>query len=340
MMFSILVPVYNTEKYIVECIESAIKQSYHDWELILLDDGSSDDSLSILNYYADKDNRIKVYTQNNQGLILTRRSLIRYSKGAYILFLDSDDYIDSDLLKKAKTNIEKYKSDLVIYKYRKVTNTGEHINHKTYSLCEDDDCVVEDFNIIIKEMVTTTNLNNLVCKIVKRELYISDDYDYSRTSALKHGEDLLQSIPILFNAKIISILNSELYFYRQIKTSMSNHPDINKIFDIFIVRSALLNYLKNSKYNNIQNLRLFYKEIVCISFNYIITIYSWNSIVVSKKMLNDIANNPLIKSSKPYIRDISTRIKRLIISNKINLVFIICSKLYLQFKKRKQSKHT
>ena len=94
---SVVVPVYNVEKYLKECIDSIINQTLEDIEIICVNDGSTDSSLEILNNFAEQDNRIKVITQSNQGLSAARNTGIKYANGEYISFIDSDDYIDTSL---------------------------------------------------------------------------------------------------------------------------------------------------------------------------------------------------------------------------------------------------
>ena len=100
MLFSIIVPVYNVEKYIHKCIESFICQTYKDIEIILVDDGSTDNSSSIFDEYADKDKRIRVIHKKNGGLSDARNAGIEIASGEYILFVDSDDYIETDTCRK------------------------------------------------------------------------------------------------------------------------------------------------------------------------------------------------------------------------------------------------
>ena len=96
--FSIITPVYNSEKYLPKCIESILAQSFTNWEHILVDDGSKDDSYTILQTYAKKDSRIKIKTKENEGPGLTRNCAIRMAKGEFLVFLDSDDYMEPDCL--------------------------------------------------------------------------------------------------------------------------------------------------------------------------------------------------------------------------------------------------
>ena len=91
---SIIVPVYNTEKYIIRCINSVLKQTFRNWELILIDDGSIDSSGKICDFFQKKDNRIKVIHKKNEGVSIARNLGITLSKGNYITFIDSDDWVD------------------------------------------------------------------------------------------------------------------------------------------------------------------------------------------------------------------------------------------------------
>ena len=97
---SVLVPVYNTEKYIKKCIDSIKSQTITDWELILVDDGSTDDSGKICDEYAKQDEKITVYHKKNEGISATREFAVKHANGTYIQFVDSDDWIDADMLER------------------------------------------------------------------------------------------------------------------------------------------------------------------------------------------------------------------------------------------------
>ena len=101
-MISIIIPVYNVEKYLAKCIDSILNQAFTDWELILIDDGSVDQSGKICDEYACKDNRIKVTHKKNEGVSKARNTGITLAKGEYICFIDSDDWIDVNYLQNFK----------------------------------------------------------------------------------------------------------------------------------------------------------------------------------------------------------------------------------------------
>lgn len=106
IIISVVVPVYNAEKNIKQCIESILTQKYRQFELILIDDGSTDRSLEICRQYSERDARIRVYHQNNSGVGAARNAGIRMAKGRYLMFVDSDDYLDPDMLSDGVKHME------------------------------------------------------------------------------------------------------------------------------------------------------------------------------------------------------------------------------------------
>lgn len=112
---SVIVPVYNVENYLKECIESIINQSLNDIEIIFIDDGSTDNSFKILQEYKEKDSRIQVLQQKNQGAGAARNAGLQIARGKYLSFLDSDDFFDIDMLAKAVKNIEEFESDICVF---------------------------------------------------------------------------------------------------------------------------------------------------------------------------------------------------------------------------------
>ena len=113
MKVSILVPCYNVEKYITQCLDSIIHQTYTNLQIVLVDDGSSDNTLNILNEYASKDSRIEVYHQENQGVAIARNVLLSKIKGDFFLFVDSDDWIELDMVEFLVGKVKETKADVI-----------------------------------------------------------------------------------------------------------------------------------------------------------------------------------------------------------------------------------
>ena len=121
---SIIIPVYNVEKYLCECLDSILNQTFQDFEIICVDDGSTDRSLDILQEYKRKDDRFVIIQQNHFGAGFARNSGIRIAYGKYIQFLDADDYFESTMLEELYNHAEKYGADLTVCSSRKVDNEG------------------------------------------------------------------------------------------------------------------------------------------------------------------------------------------------------------------------
>lgn len=127
---SVILSVYNVEKYLNECIDSILNQTFKDFELICINDSSTDRSLDILNDYAAKDSRVKVFTQPNGGLSSTRNLGMKYAVGEYLMFLDSDDYFDTTLLEKLYTKASNYNADFVVTSYKFYDDSTKEITDK------------------------------------------------------------------------------------------------------------------------------------------------------------------------------------------------------------------
>ena len=113
-MISVIIPVYNVEKYLNECLNSVCSQTFENLEIILVDDGSTDDSSKICDEWSAKDSRVRVIHQLNAGLSEARNSGLKYCKGDYILYIDSDDSIEEDLVESLMNLIEKHNVDIAM----------------------------------------------------------------------------------------------------------------------------------------------------------------------------------------------------------------------------------
>ena len=134
MKFSVIIPVFNAEKYLSKCLESIINQTYDNWEVIALDDGSQDNSFSIMKKYSRLNGKIKVATKSNEGPGLTRNRALEMATGDYIVYVDADDYIEPDYFELLNNKIEEEHADVIfidviqesadgtVYKYEKMSD--------------------------------------------------------------------------------------------------------------------------------------------------------------------------------------------------------------------------
>lgn len=227
---SVIVPIYNSEKYLRRCIDSLINQTLFDMEFILINDGSTDSSDSIISSYDDS--RIKYFKRSNHGIGATRNFGIEHSKGEFIGFLDSDDYVDPVMYEKLYKKCVKDKLDLVICDFYKENNDIEKI-------------VFEDFGIT--DLKSKPNLLmdiNLAPwnKLYKRNICSNVLYPVG----VKY-EDTPWVAKVMSNASRIGKLNECLYHYIVHNGSETTVVD-NRVYDIFKITDILLSDLGKIKY--------------------------------------------------------------------------------------------
>ncbi len=210
MKISVLIPVYNVEKYLPQCLDSILKQKCKDYEVIMVDDGSKDTSGRICDEYALRNSNFKVIHQTNNGLISARRVGLREATGEYCIFCDSDDLLEENTLENIqKVAEENNKPDLILYKGYIYDGKSK----KPFADPEINEGFIKDKNIIYNHFFFDFSLNSLCFKAVKKEI-VDIDNDYSDFYGLNYGEDLLQSVPLVKNACTIFFLNKYLYNYR------------------------------------------------------------------------------------------------------------------------------
>lgn len=231
MFFSIIVPVYNVEKYLPACIDSVLNQSFSDFELILVDDGSPDACPRICDNYKEKDDRIKVIHKENGGLASARRAGIKIAEGEYVLNLDSDDLIVNDTLECAFKIIKETDCEIVSFAYKWVKN-GTAINVTNDGLDEKLYNVKDIEKHIYPRLLMDKNMNHisyyLSGKVIKRELLTPCQLSVSEEISL--GEDLCCVISCYLNSKSVYISKKEAYLYTVRENSMSKEFNSNQIF--------------------------------------------------------------------------------------------------------------
>lgn len=229
MLFSICIPVYNTAKYLDECLQSVLRQTEKDYEIVLVDDGSTDDSGWICDRYAAEYPNIRVIHKENEGLMMTRRRGFREAKGDYFLCLDSDDaFYSVDALEKVKRMIEEKNADLVIFEYLYAYEKSAGRPDKIISLFSHPNGYIfegETKKELYNKLLLGKDLNPIWIKAVSRSV-LDLDTDYSpwkEELVGSQGEDLFQTLPILDHAKRVAYLKEPLYFYRWNPDSISRN---------------------------------------------------------------------------------------------------------------------
>ena len=209
-LISIIVPVYNVEKYLSKCLDSLLRQTISDCEIICVNDGSTDRSLDILQDYAMRDDRITIISQENAGLGAARNAGIRAARGTYLGFIDSDDFADCSLFEKAVNCAEKNKSDVVIFNaYLYFTDSCRKTvfrDAEFYRLLEEEEyfTAVEHPKII--------NSIGVWDKIYRKDFILSNGIMNPESRIY---EDVLFTVKALTMAKRISVISEPLIYYRK-----------------------------------------------------------------------------------------------------------------------------
>ena len=240
---SIVVPVYNTEKYLEECIDSLLRQTYENIEIILVDDGSTDKSGSICDDYAERFDRVKVIHQKNRGLVSTWIRGTKESSGDYLCYVDSDDWIESDMIEELLAKTTDHPREMICSNFS----------------CDFPDKSVEEKNELPQgvyegEVLRRIQQQRLLgndkrtilfsrsTKLIARRL-VEDNIRFS-DPALKMGEDLNIMLPAMLDCERIVIVDHAYYHYRQYGSSMVHaynanlYPEIRQL--IKVVRHILL----------------------------------------------------------------------------------------------------
>lgn len=245
--YSVVVPVYNAEKYLEECVNSVLSQSVTDFELILVDDGSTDASARMCDSFALRDERVRVIHQPNSGPIPARLNGVKAALGDYILSLDSDDYWLEGLLEKVDGSINRFGCDMLIFRLIK----GAEPCHDFF--CGEKEKIEpgEFFQTNLKE----SGMNCLVIKVCARSLF--ENVDISSVMSVRNSEDLVISTMLVRNAKKISYIPDVLYFYRENDTNISSSIDRNALDEYLLSRTALWKELERLGLDNAENRKLF-----------------------------------------------------------------------------------
>ncbi|MBU5337320.1 glycosyltransferase family 2 protein [Intestinibacter bartlettii] len=213
MDISIIVPVYNTGKKLRKCIDSILNQTYKNFEVILINDGSTDNSLSICKEYKKKDNRIKIINQDNKGSVYARNSGVELAIGKYIVFIDADDWIDREFLNILYNEAEEYSCDIVACNPYLVYGNGLIKRIRTDFT---QDIIFENEEIkneVLSKLVGDTGFpSSLWGKIYKRNLFENYGEYFFRMKFF--GEDLALNIELLPKCKKIKVIDKPLYYYR------------------------------------------------------------------------------------------------------------------------------
>lgn len=313
MKISIIIPTYNAEKHIKKCIDNLLTQSYKNFEIVVVNDASTDDTLSIIE--SIKDDKVKIINlSSNSGAYYARKTGIKNATGDYILFVDSDDYIENNALKNLVNYINKYSADIVRFRY--ITEPSKIESNIIFNNEKKPFFIEKKLDKrIVDELLKTNNLNNLWSMIVKKEL-ITDDKIINRFSM---GEDHIQACYIYSNANKILFVDDIYYHYCDNPTGTMKNIKVdvikNNLIDLLYCNDLMHEIIKEwnveNEYYNLIDSRTF-NAITDVMYS---KLYSTNS--YNREKVDDILF--FLNNNKDYnnLKSRISNLKKLFLYNNI-----------------------
>ncbi|WP_180273326.1 glycosyltransferase family 2 protein [Streptococcus suis] len=265
-LISIIVPVYNVENYLDECIRTVLGQTYSNWELLLINDGSTDSSGTMCDDYAKRDDRIRVIHKENGGLSDARNTGLEYCAGEYIVFLDSDDGIRGDFLEECVTTANQHDVDIVIGHFFIWDENNQTFLYFVDQAQKDTTEVISAQEALNRQVVWK-NLNTAPFVVAWGKLFRASLFKTVRFPKGKVFEDEYTIHKTLLESNTVALINKEFYMYRRHGNSiMTSHFSVSKAMNLVealeerivdlvlankdtqLVRQKLRDVLQNTKY--------------------------------------------------------------------------------------------
>ena len=285
-LFSVVVPIYKVELYLRQCIESVLSQTYKNFELILVDDGSPDNCPVICDEYAKKDERILVVHKENGGLVSARIAGAKVASGAYFCCVDGDDWIAPTYLEEFATVIASHHPDIICNGFVRAyeDRCTEHTLNYRHGYYNREQIEKEIFPMLIASETLTIFTPTLWAKAFKREIYMSQQLAVS--TQIKIGEDVACTKPCIALAESLYILPGSPYYYRQCESAMTNRNKIYKWEDPKLVAEHLKRHIDMKPFNFEEQLhRLVFHELFGV------VVSQFNRKEPYKKIVDDIKIN-------------------------------------------------
>lgn len=328
-LVSIIVPIYNSSAFLRKCIDSLISQSYKDIEIVLFDDGSRDDSFKICNQYAEKDNRIKVFSRENRGVSQTRLDAFHNSTGEYITFVDADDYVEEDYVSFMVEHLERENVDVVSSQHNNVI--GQKIDKDIRNIQgRFDKQGIENLletKYLYDSSTQKTGITVYLCtKLIKREFV---EKILNASLGLWYGEDQVAVTQLLYDVSSIFVSQDYTYNYVHHLLQVTQQVRIDYLHVQSLCWQRLLKIdektlLKNQLPQRMMlNINRFLMDFIKIKPTYIIFKQEIKSIRMEKTSM-------LLFSKKTI--DLSFFVKILFFMIKYKLY--LCAFLYLNVKQR------
>ena len=238
-LISVIIPIYNSERYLRDCLISVQQQTYKDIEIICVNDGSTDGSAAILDEFAEQDTRVRVVHRENGGITKARESGLLASQGRYVYFLDSDDMIHRDTLNTLNMIAEKHQADLICHRHQNVAESS------TLELTSSQLKKMTVKSVKAEKGILSKNISILTCcKLYDRSLF--EGFVFPDTS---FAEDFYCTPILALKANTVMVCNQKLYYYRQHSHSLTGTFNEKKLQSVFQNADRMLKVLEDSGYS-------------------------------------------------------------------------------------------
>lgn len=234
--FSVIIPAYNAARYLGEAIDSVFAQTFSDYEIIVVDDGSTDTTPDVIASRASESSKVRGFSAANNGPLLARRIGLRKAKGRYAVFLDADDMLHWEALERIHAALSSSDADIACYPY---SLDLDYSSRKGLRLAPG--IYRDDEYMQVKHQVCKGRFNLLWTKAVRMQC-IDLDSDYANYRGLFYAEDLFQLLPVIDNATSLVQLEEPLYFYRKNQVSTTSKFQRKQLDDLVVVNRRFLNY--------------------------------------------------------------------------------------------------
>ncbi len=281
MRFSVVVPVYNVENYIKRCIESILNQDFDDYEIIVVDDETPDNSISVVEQLSlAKPDKFNIIHQKNKGLGGARNTGAKAAKGEYLIFIDSDDYIESDMFSKLDKCLKQTPCDMVMFNFSEVAENGEIISKQTFfkqnALCE----TVQEKTQLLLAPPCAWN------KVFRREFYIESGVSFPEKTLY---EDVVTRI-LTAKANKIFLCDEHFYNYVQRQGSIMKSKVSPRVLDIIKVTDLVCDTFEK------EGLMAEYKEVIEAAQTH-------SLFTIAENVYNQSPSDPMQKDITGYITE-------------------------------------
>lgn len=291
---SVVIPVFQTKKFLSKCINSVLNQTYKNMEIILINDGSTDGSKEICNEFSENYHNVKVIHQRNQGVSRARNIGLEHTTGDFIMFLDSDDYIHPTMVETMMSPMDEYNIDITFCNFTREFDS--HLAEVKSNLREG--CyTLEEFVGVFFELLSNDIINNIGTKIYRKKVLTKGKIKFRENYSIR--EDIMFCLEAIINSKKLYFLNNNFYIYTQLRANdslMSSYKDnFFEANEEFMVMLREFLFLNNSSEKTKQDFYNYY-------FNSLIGILI-NEATYHKERINDVLDkitksNNFIESKK------------------------------------------